>query len=318
MGFVHVDLVEMGRQRAHFKLILQEVACANVRDFAESCMCLGRVVLGRAKFPCLRLNFLKQMSLKSQVSLARNHISVIARLMSAEASAPSAPKFRVSLLLHAVGLTKMRPILRHPFVQKAFGAIWSLGSLGPKDHHRNAKQAAAFSSRFQQKPKAKSSMFNAALWRGVFFGKKALLFQCFSNIRFLPCFFLSGWTCWPQLEDEDYLIAFISWPNSAPVDMVKVSEFQIPHWLQDFDHPTPKKRLHNFFQQQYWMYGRRGWENGGNDLGLRWAHHRAAWAGRCSWFLNDTWETPKSDAGYLTKEVIYIKGKSNWKSMIHS
>ena len=46
MGFVHVDLVEMGRQRAHFNLILQEVACANVRDFAESCMCLGRVVLG--------------------------------------------------------------------------------------------------------------------------------------------------------------------------------------------------------------------------------------------------------------------------------
>jgi len=88
MGFGHVDLVEMGRQRAHFKLILQEVACANVRDFAESCMCLGCVVLGTAKFPYLHLNFLKQMCLKSQVSLARNHISVIARLMSAEASAP--------------------------------------------------------------------------------------------------------------------------------------------------------------------------------------------------------------------------------------
>lgn len=133
MDFVHVDLVEMGRQRAHFKLILQEVACANVRDFAESCMCLGRVVLGTAKFPYLPFELLETDVFKeSSQPCQEPHFSNSSAHECRGKCSKNLPKIRVCLLLLCCWFDpKMlsKFVFRHPFVQKAFGAIWSLGSL---------------------------------------------------------------------------------------------------------------------------------------------------------------------------------------------
>ena len=100
MDFVHVDLVEMGRQRAHFKLILQEVACANVRDFAESCMCLGRVVLGTAKFPYLPFELLETDVFKeSSQPCQEPHFSNSSAHECRGKCSKNLPRIRVCLLL---------------------------------------------------------------------------------------------------------------------------------------------------------------------------------------------------------------------------
>ena len=79
-----------------------------------------------------RLNFLKQLCLKSQVSLARNHISVIARLMSAEASAPKiSQKSGFVCCFYAVGLTqKCSQKFQAPLCPEGIWSHLELGQFG--------------------------------------------------------------------------------------------------------------------------------------------------------------------------------------------
>ena len=132
-GLMLVHLVEMGRQRVHFNLILQEVACANVRDFAESCMCLGRVVL-ESKF--LETDVLKESSQPCQ----EPHLS---NSSAHERRGKCSVGLFVASCCNSWFDQNAGHILRHPFVQKAFGAIWSLGSLGPQGPPIRQRQFSA-------------------------------------------------------------------------------------------------------------------------------------------------------------------------------
>ena len=79
---------------------------------------------------------------------------------------------------------------------------------------------------------------------------------------------LSGWTCWPQLGDEDRQArGLVSWLHLFQDQILHqlrwwISEFHIPHWFfPGSDHPTARKKPteNHFFQQQYWMYFGRIW-----------------------------------------------------------